>query len=170
MTDDPGQPIRDYIAKAAAEGALAAAQRLTEAIGVSLSDVLESLQGATSQATPETRTGHSSISAAGAITGTGSLALSRMGFGGTAVTTSVTHADLLGQAAEEFQVVRHADVEQLGKSRLTRNALSLRNQLLAVIVVIAAAYPFLRPEIQKYLLDEAGLAAAFAQIFSLLKF
>ena len=36
--------LRQYIAGGAAEGAMAAAQRLSEAIGITLSDVLEAVQ------------------------------------------------------------------------------------------------------------------------------
>ena len=170
MTDDPaGLPIKEYIARGAAEGALAAAQQLSETIGVSLSEILASLQETAPQAAAEHRTGHSSVSGSGAITASGGLALRPMGFGGTAVTKSVAHGDLLGRATEELGVVRRADVERLGKSRFDPTALSLKSRLLLTIVLIAAVYPVLPPEAQKYLLDDVGLAAALAQIFSLLK-
>jgi hypothetical protein len=75
-----------------------------------------------------------------------------------------------GKVTEGFQVIRRADVDELSRSRFTLTTLSLRNGLLATVALIAAVYPFLPPEVQKYLLDDVGLAAAVAPIFSLLKF
>lgn len=63
-------------------------------------------------------------------------------------------------------MIRRADVDELSRSRFTLTTLSLRNRLLATVALIAAVYPFLPPEVQKYLLDDVGLAAAVAQIFS----
>lgn len=171
MTDDlDGLPIRDYIARGATEGALAAAQQLTEVIGVSLREVLTFLQEAIPQATPQHRTGHSSISVSAGLASAAGSAPAPSAIGGTAVAKSATHADLGELAAEEFRVVRYAEVEELGKSRFDLSAVSLRTKLFAAIVLLAAVYPFLGPDVQKYLLDEVNLSAALAQIFSLLKF
>jgi hypothetical protein len=110
------------------------------------------------------------------ITVSGGLALGRLGSGGTAVSGSETSAFIYledsGHGADELlSVVRHADVENLGsQSRFDLAEMSLRARLLTAIVLIAAVYPVLPPAVQKYLLEEAGLAAAVAQVFSLLKF
>jgi hypothetical protein len=163
MTDDPAElPIREYIARGAAEGALAAARRLTEAIGVSLNDVLWALQ----DIDPTAKTASASLVIGVTMTAQANVVV----HGPTGVISVSAPAGEAGTTVEDLQAVRPAEVDRLSRSRFTLATLSLRNRLLAAVVLITAVYPFLPPEVQKYLLEEVGLAAAIAQIFSLLKF
>jgi hypothetical protein len=162
MTDDPADlPIKEYIARGATEGALAAAQRLAETIGVTLNDVLRAIQ----EVAPPSATGSASLPGIGTMTARADVIVH--GEAGE-ISVSAPLGDV-GQGADDLRVVRRADVDELGKSWADLATLSLRSRLLLTVVLIAAVYPVLPPEVQKYLLEDVGLAAAFAQIFSLLQ-
>jgi hypothetical protein len=65
MTNDPAElPIKEYITKGAAEGALVAARRLTETIGVTLNEVLRAMQ----DLVPPTDPGSAALAGVGTMT------------------------------------------------------------------------------------------------------
>ena len=163
MSDEPSpdEPIerslRDYIANGAAEGAISAAERLIEAVGVGLADVLTAVQALRSS-DPAT-----------AITGVGSVSLSKLAIAGTGRVVALADA---GAGTDSLTVVRQPDVEALSAqaSRGVSPARLSGNQwILVAVILIAAIYPMLSPELQKTVLDEAGLAAALAAVLVLLK-
>jgi hypothetical protein len=169
MPDEPAspdepieRPIREYIANGAAEGAMSAAQRLSEAIGVGLDEVLAAVQ----RLGPWEPTAN--LAGEGSLTAGGSVRIPAMAVAGTVF---VSDADA-GSAAEGFSVVRQADVEKLS-AQASRGGLlarlSANQRILVAVVLIAAVYPVLPPELQKALLDEAALTAALAAVLTLLK-
>jgi hypothetical protein len=163
MPDEPvEQSIKEYIASGATQGAISAAQQLSEAIGVGLDEVLAALQRLGSWEPAATLAGE------GTLTAGGSVRLAKMAIAGTAF---VSDGDVAA-ATEEFTVIRQADVEKVSsQASLGRLAarLSTNQRILVAVILVAAVYPLLPPELQKHLLDEAGLAAALAAVLSLLK-
>jgi hypothetical protein len=83
----------------------------------------------------------------------------------------VSDADT-GSATEGFSLVRQADVEKLS-AQASRGGLlamlSVNQRILVAVILIAAVYPVLPPDLQKVLSDEAPLAAALAAVLTLLK-
>jgi hypothetical protein len=64
--DEPiERPIKEYIANGAAEGAMSAAQRLSEAVGVGLDEVLAAVQRLGSWEPAATITGQGSVTVGG---------------------------------------------------------------------------------------------------------
>ena len=103
------------------------------------------------------------------ITGKGSLTISSPVIGGTGRVVALADA---GAGTDSLTVVRHADVEKLTE-RASRGELPARlsanQRILVSIILIAAIYPVLSRELQRTVLDEAGLAAALAAVLILLK-
>lgn len=148
--------VKQYIANAAGEGAMAAARRLSDAIGVSLAEVLRAVQ--------EAGTGTVTIAGLGSI---GSI-LTVMPPAGTVV---VSDADT-GAATDRVEVIRQVDVDELSAQPGRPSpaaALPVNQLILIAIVMIAAVFPVLPPDVQKALMDDATLTAALAAVLGLLK-
>ena len=103
-------PISEYIAKGASEGAMLAAQRLSEAVGIELAEVLAAVQALGAWEPAVT------------ITGKGSLTISSPVIGGTGRVVALADA---GAGTDSLTVVRHADVEKL-TDRASRGELPAR--------------------------------------------
>ncbi|MGO9293675.1 MAG: hypothetical protein ACLP52_07310 [Streptosporangiaceae bacterium] len=152
MPDDPVErTVRQYIAHGASEGAMAAAQRISEAVGIGLDEVLAAVQ-----------------KAGATLAGEGSLTI------GATVTTPagvvIVSADTAA-ATDGLGVVRRVDVDHLSAqaspSGLAR--LSANQWILLAVILIAAIFPVLTPDAQKAILDDATLAAAVTVVLGLLK-
>jgi hypothetical protein len=162
MPDEPPErPIRDYIANGAVEGAMSAAQQITGAAGVALSEVLAAVQKA----------GLHAVAEPGAVTVTFDLP--------TAEAEVVPAGEVFvysadeGRATDGLSVVRQADVEKLGseasRGKLPAVLQSANRRILVAVVLLAAIYPVLPPEVQTALRNEGALMSALTAILALLK-
>ena len=88
---------------------------------------------------------------------------------GSAVTASSASGDF-AQAWDEIKTHRYPDMEKLS-SKLPKNRaeISANQIILVAVLLVAAIYPVLPPEVQKYLTTEAGLMSALAAILALIK-
>lgn len=154
--------IKDYIANGAAEGAMAAAQRITAAAGVGLNEVLAAVQNAEVY----------SAGPAGTATVTVELPPAQVVIAAPAGEVFVYSADE-GHATEGISVVRQAEVEKLSSEasggKLPAVLQNANRRILIAVVLLAAVYPVLPPEVQAALTNEAGLMSAIAAILALLK-
>jgi hypothetical protein len=153
MPEEPVErPIQDYITKGAAEGAMAAAQLISDAAGLALNEVLTAVRN--------------SHEAAATLTGTATLTA---GAGVVVLKTS----DDEGKGTEGISVVRQAEVEQLSseasRGRLPAVLQNTKLRLLVAVVLLTAVYPVLPPEVQSALKNEAELMSAIMAILALLK-
>ena len=123
MPEEPvDRALARYIAAGAAEGAMSAAEQLSEALGVGLSEVLTALR--------DLRTGEGPVAVAGPVAGARVPAI--------AGTVTVSGSD--GAAATESPtVVRHGDVSEMSvqASRGGLAWLSANQWVLAAVVLIA---------------------------------
>lgn len=78
-----------------------------------------------------------------------------------------------GRGAERMTVVRQADVDKLGdeasRGKMPAVLQSANHRILIAVVLLAAVYPVLPPEVQAALSNEQALLSAFATILALLK-
>jgi hypothetical protein len=76
-----------------------------------------------------------------------------------------------GAAADSISVVRQADIGEVGEraSRGGLAALTAVQWLLAAVILIAAVYPFLPPQVQAEIQGEAALVAAIAAVLAIIK-
>jgi|SRR5882724_1978292 len=150
--------IRKYIATGAAEGAMMAARELSKALEVSLDEVLAAVRRA--------------IEPAAALAGTGSLtvAAGAATARGSALAVAVVAEDYITMT-EGLPVIRPAEVAEVTRqaSRGGLARLSANQRILAAVLLIAAIYPLLPPEVQEWLNKEPGIAAAIAAVLMLIK-
>ena len=133
-----------------------AAQRLSEAVGVGLDEVLAAVRELGSWEPTAT------LSAEASLTAGGSVGMPAMAVAGTVF---VSAADA-GSATEAFSVVRQADVEKLSAwaSRGGIARLSTNQRILVAVILIAAIFHMLPPAAQAQILDGATLAAAVTTV------
>jgi hypothetical protein len=149
--------IKQYIANGAVDGALAAAQKISNALGVSLDEVLAAVRGAVEPA---------------ALAGTGSLTVAApvaTAYGSAPAPTVVTRD--YATAAEGMPVIRPAEVDEVTRhaSRGGLVRLNANQRIVVAVLFIAAIYPVLPPEVQEWLAKEPGIAAAIAAVLVLIK-
>lgn len=165
MSDEPTErAIKQYIANAASEGAMSAAQRLSEALGVGQNEVLEAVQRLGPWEPAAALTGQGSLTVAGSLAGSAVAVSAADG------TLTVFSADAAA-ATESLTVVRQIDVDELS-TRASRGGLarlSTNQGILVTVILIAAIFPVLPPEAQARILDDAALAAAVAAVLALIK-
>jgi hypothetical protein len=163
MPDEPiERALKQYIANAAGEGAISAAQRLSEALDVGLNEVLEAVQRLGLWKPAAVLAGQGSVTAGGPVAGGAVVAAEG--------TVTVFSADVAA-ATESLTVVRQVDVDELS-TRASRGGLarlSANQRILAAVILIAAIFPVLPPEVQARILDDATLAAAVAAVLVLIK-
>jgi hypothetical protein len=145
------QQFKQYVASTPGEGAMSAAQRISEALNVGLDEVLVVLQELGPHEPTLALAGTGSVAS-------GSVSMKKMAIRGTVL---VSHAD----------VVRQIDVDELSAqaSRGGLARLSANQRILVAVILIAAVFPALPPEARQVILEEAGLAAAIAAVLALLK-
>jgi hypothetical protein len=156
------EQLRRYVADTEGDGAMRAAQRISEALNVGLDEVLAALQKV------------GSWGPAAALSAEGTLTVGVPA--AVAVATApapmvlVTSADTAA-ATEGLEVVRQIDVNELSEqaSRGGLARLSANQRILVAVILIAAVFPALPPEARKAILDDSGLAAAIAAVLMLLK-
>lgn len=154
------QQFKQYVASTPGEGAMSAAQRISEALNVGLDEVLAVLQELGPHEPTLALAGTGSVAS-------GSASIPKMAIRGTVL---VSHADV-GAATESLEVVRQIDVDELSEqaSRGGLARLSANQRILVAVILIAAIFPALPPEARQAILEEAGLAAAIAAVLALLK-
>jgi hypothetical protein len=167
MPDEPFErSIRDYIADGAAEGAMAAAQRISEAAGVGLNDVLAAVQRA------ELRKVADAVLADAAKV-IGDLPNVKVAVEVHAGKMVVKYPADAGVATDVLSVVRQVDVDELSleatRGKLPAALQSGNRRILMAVVLLAAIYPVLPPEVQTALRNEGPLMAAIAAILALFK-
>jgi hypothetical protein len=156
------QQLRQYVASTGEEGALSAAQRISEALNIGLDEVLAAIQKL------------GPWGPAVALAGEGTLTIGAPAGGLPARapggTVHVTDADV-GAATETVEVVRKIDVEELSAqaSRGGLARLSANQRILVAVILIVAIFPALPPEARQAIADDAVLAAAVAAVLALLK-
>jgi hypothetical protein len=156
------QQLKQYVASTQGEGAMAAAQRLSEALNIRLDEVLAAIQKLGPWGPAVT------------LAGEGTLTIGAPAAGATGIapraTVLVTSADA-GAATENLEVVRQIDVDELSAqaSRGGLAKLSANQRILVAAVLIAAILPALPPEARQAILQESGLAAAIAAVLAFLK-
>lgn len=156
------EQLRQYVASTWGEGAMPAAQQISEALNIGLDEVLAAVQklGPWGQAV--------TLAGEGTLTiGAPAAGLTARAPGGTVL---VTDADE-GTASESVEVVRQIDVDELSEqaSRGGLARLSANQRILIAVILIAAVFPALPPEARQAILDDAGLAAAVAAVLLLLR-
>jgi hypothetical protein len=161
--DPPEREIRNYISRAASEGAIAAAQQLSETLRIGLYEVLAAVQGASA-----TLVGEGSLT-----TGAGVVVYPQTAAGSVVIqgpTVIITDSDS-ATATEGPTVISTADIEELdaqaSQGRIT--ALTFKQRILAAFILIAAVYPVLPPDVQQALLGDAALIAALAAVLALIR-
>ena len=156
--DSAERLIRKYIATGAAEGAMTAALELSKALEVSLDEVLAAVRRAIEPAAALAGTGSVTV-AAGAATARGS-----------ATAVAVVAEDYITMT-EGLPVIRPAEAAEVTRqaSRGGLARLSANQRVLAAVLLIAAIYPLLPPEVQEWLNKEPGIAAAIAAVLVLIK-
>jgi hypothetical protein len=156
--------IRQYIATGAAEGAMTAARELSKTLEVSLDEVLAAVRRAIEPAAALAGTGSLTV-AAGAATARG-VATAH----GSVLTVAVAAEDYITMT-EGLPVIRPAEVAEVTRqaSRGGLARLSANQRILAAVLLIAAIYPLLPPEVQEWLNKEPGIAAAIAAVLVLIK-
>lgn len=156
------EQLKRYVADPERDGAMSAAQRISEALDIGLDEVLAALQKVGSWVPAATLSGEGTLTvgvpAAVAVAGA------------PAPTVLVTSADA-GTATEGLQVVRQIDVNELSEqaSRGGLARLSANQRILVAVILIAAVFPALPPEARKVILEDTGLASAIAAVLLLLK-
>ena len=157
------EQLKQYVASTWEEGAMPAAQRISEALNIGLDEVLAALQklGPWVPAAALVRRGNADHRRSG------SRSPQRTAPGPTVL---VTGADA-GAATESLEVVRQIDVDELSEqaSQGGLARLSANQRILVAVILIAAIFPALPPEARQAILDDAGFAAAIAAVLVLLK-
>jgi hypothetical protein len=156
------EQLKRYVADTEGDGAMPAAQRISEALNIGLDEVLAALQKVGSWVPAATLSGE------GTLTGgvPAAVAVARA----PAPTVLVTSADA-GAATEGLEVVRKIDVNELSEqaSRGGLARLSANQRILVAVILIAAVFPALPPEARQAILDDALFVAAIAAVLSLFK-
>ena len=154
------EQLKQYVASTWAEGAMPAAQRISEALNIGLDEVLAAIQKLGPWVPAAT------------LAGEGTLTIGAPAVGVTAkapgATVLVTFADV-GAGTDSLEVVRQVDElsEQASRGGLAR--LSANQRILVAVILIAAIFPALPPEARQAILEDAGLAAAIAAVLVLFK-
>ena len=153
--------LKQYIASAWGEGAMPAAQRISEALNIRLDEVVTAIQNLGPWVPAATLSGEGTLAVAGvaAATATASGAL-----------VLATPRDV-GAATESLEVVRQIDADELSEqaSRGGLARLSANQRILVAVILIAGIFQALPPEARQAILEDAGLAAAIAAVMALLK-
>ncbi len=156
------EQLKRYVADTEGDGAMPAAQRISEALNIGLDEVLAALQKVGSWVPAATLSGVGTLT----VSVPAAVAVGRA----PAPTVLVTSADA-GAATEGLEVVRQIDVNELSEqaSRGGLARLSANQRILVAVILIAAVFPALPPEARKVILEDAGLASAIAAVLVLLK-
>jgi hypothetical protein len=156
------EQLKRYVADTEGDGAMPAAQRISEALNIGLDEVLAALQKVGSWVPAATLSGEGTLT----VSVPAAVAVGRA----PAPTVLVTSADA-GAATEGLEVVRQIDVNELSEqaSRGGLARLSANQRILVAVILIAAVFPALPPEARKVILEDAGLASAIAAVLVLLK-
>lgn len=155
--------VKQYIASGAAEGAVAAARRLSEALGVGLNEVLDAVQSFGSWESGATLVAQTSVTVGGPA--------ARVAVGGFAGVVTATGTVNGSPGPGSPTVIRQHDVDEVttqafrgGLARLSAN-----QRVLIAVILIAAIFLMLPPHIQAEVVTEAALAAAVAAVLVLIK-
>jgi hypothetical protein len=162
------EQLKQYVASTWEEGATPAAQRISEALNISLDDVLAAIQKlgpwipAAALSGVGTLTVGGSWGPAAALSGEGTLTV------GAPVLVAIADA---GAATDSLEVIRQIDVDELGEqaSRGGLARLSANQRTFVAVILIAAVFLALPPEARQAILDDALFAAAIAAVLGLLK-
>lgn len=171
LPDDEFEPaVKRYIAAGATEGARAAAQRLVQAVNVSLDEVATALQMLGAEASSRAVIGNSTITAAAALSGSGTLLVSAGVATGTGAAlsgsaTSVSRAEVTA-AFDEIHAIREPDVETLVAHPPAK--WSRRQVITVAVLLIVDVFLLLPPATQQYLLNEATLLVGIQAVVTLL--
>jgi hypothetical protein len=168
---EQGQELRwlkQYVLSTEGEGAMPAAERISEALNVRLEEVLAAIQKLGSRVPAASLSGAGTLTAGGSWISTASL--SGAGTLGVGAPVSVVFEDM-GSGTESLEVVRRIDVDELSEqaSRGGLAKLSGNQRVLIAVLLIAAIFPTLPPEVRRVISDDAAWAAAIGTVLSLLK-
>ena len=172
--------LKQYVARTWGEGAMPAAQRISEALNVGLDEVLAAIQKLGPWSPAATLVGEGTLTGgapwvpAATLAGRGTLTIGTPAAVATATapgpTVLVTDADVIA-ATESLEVARQVDAAELSEqaSRGGLAKLSANQRILVAVILIAAVFPSLPPAARQAILDDALLAAAIAAVLALLK-
>jgi hypothetical protein len=154
--------LKQYVASTWGEGAMPAAQRISEALNVGLDEVLAAIQKLGPWGPPATLAGGGTLTIGAPVAIATATALR--------TTVLVTDADVTA-ATESLEVGRQIDVNELSEqaSRGGLARLSANQRILVAVILIAGVFPALPPEARQAILEDTGLAAAIAAVLVLLK-
>ena len=154
--------LKQYVASTQGEGAMSAAQRISEALNIGLDEVLAAIKNLGPWGPAATLAGEGTVTIGAPAAGVTAKA--------PGATVLVADADV-GAATESLEVVRQIDVDELSAqaSRGGLGRLSPNQRILVAVILIAAIFPALPPEARQAILEDAGLAAAIAAVLALLK-
>jgi hypothetical protein len=117
------------------------------------------------------------LSGRGTLTGSGTvtveLATAEVAVAAHAGEVIISYPADTGSAADSLSVVRQADVEKLSseaaRGKLPAVLQNANHRILVAVILLAAIYPVLPPEVQAALNHEGALLSAIAAILALLK-
>lgn len=147
-------PILRYLTDATArDNRIALAQEAADQLGIGLDVVLAALRNLPASAVTAAREDGAAIQL---------RSVTHIG--------PVSFADGVVTGWEEVRTYRFPDMEKLSSDLPKNRATISANQLILIAVLfVAAIYPVLPPDLQRYLATEAGLMSALAAILTLLK-
>jgi hypothetical protein len=156
------EQLRQYVARTQGEGAMPAAQRISEALNIRLDEILAAIQNLGPWGPAVTLAGEATLTVGAAAASATATALGP--------TVLVTVADV-GTATDNAEVVRQIDVDELSAQaeRGGLAKLSANQRILAAAIFIAAILPALPPEARQAILEGSELAAAIVAVLLLLK-
>lgn len=154
--------LKQYVASTEGQGAMPAAQRLSEALNVGLDEVLAAVQKLGSWGPAVALAGEGTLTI-----GAPTASVTVKAVGGTVL---VTDGDA-GTGTESQEVVRQIDVDELSEqaSRGGLARLNANQRILVAVILITAVVQTLPPEARQAILNDATLAAAIAAVLVLLK-